>query len=107
MSRNVIKTLLMLALSAIGGRAGSITYTVDQTVGVGTVTGTITTDGTIGTLFAPIFWHQYRSWCRSENIGADVSECCFLRWSLKRVKGIEPSCHVVQSGVELKLFQLI
>ena len=30
--------------------ANDITYTVDQTVGSGSVTGTITTDGTIGTL---------------------------------------------------------
>lgn len=31
-------------------RAGDITYTVDQTVGTGNLTGLMTTDGTIGTL---------------------------------------------------------
>src|SRR5260370_24568371 len=45
---------IALALSAILAptalRASDITYTVNQTVGAGSVTGFITTDGTIGTL---------------------------------------------------------
>jgi hypothetical protein len=51
-SGNIVRTLLMLALCALAGRAGSITYQVDQTVGVGTVTGFIETDGTIGTILS-------------------------------------------------------
>jgi len=50
------KSLWLMAL-AVGAlcaptalRAGDITYTVDETVGGGSVTGFITTDGTIGTL---------------------------------------------------------
>ena len=44
------KAPLMLALGAWGLRAAAITYQVDQTVGAGSVTGFIETDGTMGTL---------------------------------------------------------
>ncbi len=43
--------LAILGLAApTAGMASDITYTVDEGVGPGSVTGTITTDGTIGTL---------------------------------------------------------
>lgn len=49
-------TLLVASLLPLLGPAAShaspITYTLDQTVGSGSVTGTITTDGTLGTLAA-------------------------------------------------------
>lgn len=41
---------MLLGLSVCG--ASPITYTVDQTIGLGSVTGTITTDGTTGVLGA-------------------------------------------------------
>src|ERR1035437_266606 len=50
------KTLCILALASVAAlspvalRASGITYTVDEAVGIGSVIGTITTDGTIGTL---------------------------------------------------------
>lgn len=47
MTRSLLCCLLACA-SAVS--AGPIIYTVNQTVGAGSVTGTITTDGTIGTL---------------------------------------------------------
>ena len=46
-------TLLAASLLLLGpgfAHAGPITYTLDQTVRSGSVTGTITTDGTFGTL---------------------------------------------------------
>lgn len=48
-------TALAIALAALGANgayAGDIVYGVDQTIGPGSVTGTITTNGTIGTLSA-------------------------------------------------------
>jgi len=44
--------LVAMMLGARVSNAGSITYTVNQTYGPATVTGTITTDGTIGTITA-------------------------------------------------------
>jgi hypothetical protein len=59
MSRNSIKNAMgAMALSAgllslpQTANAGAIQYAVNQTIGSGSVTGTITTDGTIGTLAA-------------------------------------------------------
>ncbi len=40
----------MLALSAAWATAGNIIYTVNDPIGQGSVTGTITTDGTTGTI---------------------------------------------------------
>ena len=42
--------ILMLSLGAAAANAATITYFVDRTIGNGTVTGTITTDGTLGQL---------------------------------------------------------
>jgi hypothetical protein len=50
MLRVPLIVLLSAVLSPAILKANSINYTVDQTVGVGSVTGTITTDGTIGTI---------------------------------------------------------
>ena len=44
--------LLGLLLLCPRAHAGEIVYTVDQTVNSGSITGTITTDGTLGTLAA-------------------------------------------------------
>lgn len=44
------KLAVAALFSAVVSSAASITYNVDQTVGAGGVTGTIQTDGTIGTL---------------------------------------------------------
>jgi len=47
---SILVTAVMVSPSLL--RADNITYNVDQTVGAGSVTGTITTDGTIGVLNA-------------------------------------------------------
>jgi PEP-CTERM motif len=59
MSRNSIKNAMGAMALSVGllslpqtANAGAIQYTVNQTIGSGSVTGTITTDGTIGTLAA-------------------------------------------------------
>jgi hypothetical protein len=44
------KFAIVFLLSAVFCNAGDITYDVDQTVGIGSVTGFIETDGTIGVL---------------------------------------------------------
>jgi hypothetical protein len=46
----IIPVLFLLLFAATVLRASDITYTVNQTVGIGSMTGTITTDGVIGTL---------------------------------------------------------
>jgi hypothetical protein len=43
---------LFLSLASATANAATITYFVDRVIGDGTVTGTITTDGTLGTLHA-------------------------------------------------------
>jgi hypothetical protein len=49
--RLILLTAILLPLLGPGlAHASPITYTLDQTVGSGSVTGTITTDGTLGTL---------------------------------------------------------
>ncbi len=44
------KTILAIALTVLAGSAHATTYTVSRTIGGGTVTGIIQTDGTMGTL---------------------------------------------------------
>lgn len=57
------KSMWVIALAAVLAPAalwaGNITYTVDETVGAGDVTGLIITDGTIGTLATAniVDWH--------------------------------------------------
>jgi hypothetical protein len=52
--RKSLWIILPALFAAIGAptvvRANSITYNINQTVGIGSIAGTITTDGTIGTL---------------------------------------------------------
>jgi len=48
--RHAIFTLALMLLGAIVCNAAPITYTVNRTVGTGTVTGFIETDGTLGVL---------------------------------------------------------
>jgi hypothetical protein len=43
---------LALVLGSLASRGADITYYVDQTIGAGSVTGDIVTDGTTGTLFS-------------------------------------------------------
>src|SRR5271169_6559776 len=50
--------------------AGDITYAVDQVIGPGTVTGFITTDGTIGTLTAA----DLLNWNLELNDGTNASD---------------------------------
>lgn len=47
----IIVLALMATLAPTALRASDITYVVDQTAGIGSMTGTITTDGTLGFLF--------------------------------------------------------
>jgi len=51
-SLSLIPVLLLFAalVAASAARAGDVTYTVDQKVGDGSITGTITTNGTMGKL---------------------------------------------------------
>src|SRR5436309_15106863 len=46
----MMKSLLCVLACVSVCSAGPIVYTVNQTVGLGSVTGTITTDGNLGTL---------------------------------------------------------
>jgi hypothetical protein len=68
MSRNSTKTAMSAMAISVGllslpqaANAGAIQYTVNQTIGSGSVTGAITTDGTIGTLAAAdvISWNLF------------------------------------------------
>jgi hypothetical protein len=80
MSRNSVKNVMGAVAISVGllslpqtANAGAIKYTVDQMIGPGSVTGTITTDGTIGTLAAAdlISWNLLLN--DGTNIGALVS----------------------------------
>jgi hypothetical protein len=51
-TRHVVAILALVLLAAVAGYAGNITYNVNRTVGAGTVTGVIQTDGTLGVLSA-------------------------------------------------------
>jgi len=52
MTSKIQKSLAVILLAApmLAASAADITYNVDEIIGAGTVVGTITTDGTIGTL---------------------------------------------------------
>ena len=49
---SLLAAVCALLLMLMGSAAANITYCANDLVGVGTVTGMITTDGTIGTLGA-------------------------------------------------------
>jgi hypothetical protein len=50
MRRNIVGLLAVALVCVCGVASANITYIVNQTIGPGTATGFITTDGTIGTL---------------------------------------------------------
>jgi PEP-CTERM motif len=84
----MIRYGIVLALGAVVCSAATITYDVNQSVGSGTVTGTIETDGTLGVIPANTYLTS-----PTANI--------FLNWNLTLNDGTDPSVDFTPSNSEL------
>ncbi len=85
----MIRLAIVLAVSGVVSSAAAITYDVDQTVGTGSVMGTIETDGTLGVIPANTYLTSPAS--------------IFLNWNLVLNDGTDPTVDLTPSNSELLL----